>query len=263
MYKRAIFLSLLFILVIFIVEYYGMKPKIEKFTNSYEIPVVVICWNNYFFVKNFVNQLKRYKNPIILLDNNSNYQPLLDYYKDIKKELGERIEIRLLEENYGHLVYMTLKDTLPDIYILSDPDLELNQNMPENFAEILLNISNSHKIYKVGAALSLDDADDFIPCANYNHGKNIRDWESKFWTNRISNDEYELYSADTDTTFCLVNNNYYSGNEYDSIRISGNFKVRHLPWYNDYIKKNISQDEIDNWKKNNKSSSILFTCLQI
>jgi hypothetical protein len=235
----------------------------ESFVNGHEIPVVVICWNNYYFVKNFVHQLKKYKNPIILIDNNSSYQPLLDYYDEIKNELGGRIEVRLLEENYGSNVYLTLKHTLPDIYILSDPDLELNQNMPENFAEILLNISNRFKSYKVGAALSMDDADDFIKCDNYSAGKSIYEWESQFWTNPISDDEYELYSAQIDTTFCLVNNNYYSGDAYTAIRISGNFKARHLPWYNDYIKTNVSQDEIDNWKQNNKSSSILFSCLKL
>jgi len=123
MHKRTILISLLLIMVIF---YCVMNTRMEKFVNGYEIPIVVVCWNNYFFVKNFVNQLKKYKNPIILLDNNSNYQPLLYYYKDIKEELGERIEIRLLEENYGHNVYLTRKEILPDIYILSDPDLEWN-----------------------------------------------------------------------------------------------------------------------------------------
>jgi len=231
----------------------------SAFINPYDIPVVVICWNNLTFVKNFVNQLKHYKNPIILLDNHSNFPALFEYYKAIKKELGDKITVRLLDKNYGHTVYLKLKHTLPDIYILSDPDLEMNKNMPVNFAEILLGLSNQYKSYKVGAALSIVDHVDFIDCPNYTEGQSIYDWESQFWKTKIDNSMYELYEADTDTTFCLVNNNY-KGNR---IRVAGNFTVKHLPWYKDYIKNTTPADEIAHWKKNNKSSSILFTCLKL
>jgi hypothetical protein len=260
--KKIIFCISIVIILIIIVRYLGFTH--ENFINkSTDIPIVIICWNNYYFVNNFIEQLKKYKNPIILLDNKSNYQPLLNYYKEIKKELGDRIEIRLLDENYGSNVYLTLKDTLPDIYILSDPDLELNKNMPDNFAEIFLKISNKYNCYKVGCSLSLDDKEKFIECESYTQGKNIYDWESQFWTKKINDDTYEMYHADIDTTFCLINNNNYSDNIYDGIRVAGNFTAKHLPWYKDYIKTNISQNEIENWKHNNISSSILFSCLQL
>jgi hypothetical protein len=226
-----------------------------------DIPIVIICWNNYFFVKNFINQLKKFSNPIILLDNNSSYKPLLDYYIEIKNELKNKIEIRMLEKNYGHNVYIELSNTLPDIYLLSDPDLELNKNIPSNFVNQLLNISNKYKSYKTGSALLLDDKENFIDCPNYTGGKNIEDWESQFWVNKINDDNYELYNASIDTTLCLINKNYI--NENLNIRVAGNFTAKHLPWYKEYIKNNISKDEIQNWKTNNKSSSILFTCLKI
>ncbi len=224
---------------------------------KHSIPIVVICWNNYYFVKNFINQLKRFPNPIILLDNKSNYQPLLDYYKKIKSELKNKIDIRMLEKNYGHTVYEIVKDTLPSVYILSDPDLELNSKMPKNFAALFLELSNQYKCYKVGCALKLDK--NFIQCDNYTHKKNIYEWEKQFWEKPIKNEKYELYEADIDTTCCLINTNYTS----NSIRVAGNFTAKHLPWYENYIKDNLSTDEINNWKRNNKSSSILFTCLKL
>ena len=245
----------LFIFIFYII--YKIFYLKENFDTSYNIPIVVICYNNYFFVKNFVNQIKKYKNPIILLDNNSNYHKLLDYYKEIKNELGNKIDIRIFNENYGHKVYLKLKNELPNIYILSDPDLELNKNMPENFAEILLNISNKYKYYKVGSALNINDKDLFITCENYTNEKNIYDWEKQFWINKIKDDKFELYDANIDTTFCLINNNYYDNNEYRAIRVAGNFTVKHLPWYNEYITNNMSEEEIKFWKKNNISSTIL------
>jgi hypothetical protein len=212
-------------------------------------------------VNNFVNQLKRFPNPIILLDNNSNYQPLLDYYKKIKAELKDKIEIRLLKKNYGHTVYKQFKHTLPDIYILSDPDLELNIKMPKNFANQLLKLSNHYKCYKVGCALNIEDKDKFIQCVTYYHGKNIYDWEKQFWEKPIRNNKYTLYQAAIDTTLSLINNNYITNN--NNIRVAGNFTAKHLPWYNNYIKNNISSEELTHWKKNNKSSSILFDCLKL
>jgi len=251
-----------FLLVLLLLSLFTFQKKQEPFAKrTTDIPVVVICWNNYFFVKNFVNQLKQFENPIILLDNKSTYQPILDYYKEIKEELKEKIEIRLLEENFGHTVYLKLKDTLPDVYILSDPDLELNENMPDNFSLDLLHLSEQYNCYKVGCALRIDDSHKFIKCENYTQNKNIYDWEKQFWETPITNDKYEIYDADVDTTICLINNAYIKENK--RIRVAGDFAVRHLPWYDNYIKNNISPHEINNWKKNNKSSSILFTCLKL
>jgi hypothetical protein len=253
-------ISIILICIIFYYIFYKLDYFDNNKINTYDIPIVVICWNNFTFIKNFVNQLKRYENPIVLLDNNSTYEPLLNYYKEIKEELKDKIKIELLEKNYGHTVYLELKDKLPNIYILSDPDLQLNENMPANFAEILLNISNQYNAYKVGSSLQIDDHANFIDCPNYTNNKSIYDWESQFWHNKIENDNYELYNADIDTTFCLINNNCDVNNH---IRIAGNFTAKHLPWYKDYIKNNFDKNEIDHWKQNNKSSSILFTCLHL
>jgi hypothetical protein len=255
----AFFAILLFMVFVFII--YKQKNH-ENFDNvQNEMPFVIICWNNLTFVKNFVNQLKKYKRKIIILNNNSDYPPLYDYFIEIKKELGDLIEIRSLDKNYGHTVYRELSHTLPDVYMLSDPDLELNPKLPDNFAEILYDLSNKHKIYKVGFALDLSDKDKFLTCKKYTNDKGIYEWEKQFWQKKINDDTYELYHADVDTTFALINNAYYKGNNYEGIRIAGNFTAKHLPWYTDYIKNNIPPDEVHHWKKNNKSSSLLFSCL--
>uniref|UniRef100_A0A6C0AMQ0 Glycosyltransferase 2-like domain-containing protein n=1 Tax=viral metagenome TaxID=1070528 RepID=A0A6C0AMQ0_9ZZZZ len=222
-----------------------------------EIPIVVIAYNNLFFVRNFIDQLKYFKNPIIIFDNNSNYQPLLDYYEKIKSELGLKIDIRMLDKNYGCGVATVFKNTLPDIYILSDPDLELNPRMPENFSDILYELSIRHRAYKVGLALDISEPKKLLDCKNYEHDMTIVEWESHYWKKRIA-DNYEVYDAPTDTTFCLINPAY---SEDTQIRIAGEFTAKHLPWYKGFLKEHISKEELEYWKRGNNSSSILLTCI--
>ena len=252
------------------VEKYQDNPSTEEpaptFTpadvecNSKHIPFVIIAYNNLTFVKNFINQLRRFPNPIWVIDNKSTYQALHDYYKELETEMGNHIKIHRMEANYGHNVYKTHGYFLPHMFMLSDPDLELNPLMPLNASDILLELSNQYKAYKVGTALDLSDSNKFVPCEKYSYGKNIANFESQFWTRKINHPMYELYESPIDTTFCLVNNNYHGG---ICIRMAGIFTAKHLPWYNDYVKLNVPQDEIDHWKQENKSSSILFTCLKL
>ena len=165
--KYKIYKYLIFFLILILILTFFIKYNNKEGLYNTDIPIVIICWNNYYFIKNFINQIKKYNTNIIVLDNKSTYVKLLDYYKEIKNELKDRIDIRLLDKNYGSNVYVELKNELPQIYILSDPDLELNTNMPDNFIDILLNISNQYKSYKVGAALNIKDKNDFIECENY------------------------------------------------------------------------------------------------
>lgn len=222
------------------------------------IPIVTIGHNNLHFLKNFIQQLKHFKHPIIILDNKSTYAPMFEYYKEIKAELGSKIEIRLLEKNYGSNVCMILRHTLPKVFILSDADLQLNPNMPENFSDILYGISNKYGAYKVGLALDISDKEKFLQCKNYIDGKSIYEWEKQFWVKRITDNSYELYNAEIDTTFCLINDSY-KGQKH--IRIADNFTAKHLPWYKGYIENNIPEDELNSWKDGNNSSGILLTCM--
>jgi len=254
-------LSIFLLLVLFTFCWTYRENHISYNIHS-PIPIVIISWNNYHFLRQFIHQIKQYPNPIIILDNHSNYPPLLKYYDEIQTELKSAIEIRRLDKNYGHTVYKTLQHTLPDVYLLSDPDLELNKNMPFHFDSILLHLSKKYKSYKVGLALDIQDKDDFLPCKDYTiEGLGIHEYESRFWKHKIDNEDYEVYYADVDTTFCLVNNQFKT-NPLNNLRIAGDFTAKHLPWYKDYITKNISKEELDHWKQNNISSSIL-QCLSL
>ena len=111
-----------------------------------------------------------------------------------------------------------------------------------------MELSNKYEKYKTGSALLIDDP---------NIVQEFYDSEKKYWDRRIENDEYELYDSNLDTTFCLINNKYKGVNKCSGIRVAGNFTAKHLPWYKDYSKNNIPQDETDFYKKNKSNHLML------
>lgn len=232
---------------------------IDKHLNLSKIPIVIISWNSLTLVRNFVDQVIKLPNNIIILDNNSSYPPLHQYYNIIEKKLKNRIKIIRLKENYGHQVYLKRQDLLPRLYILSDPDLELNPNMPKNVSNILYKLSRKYKKFKVGLSLDISDHEKFEDIKDYMRGKTILEWEKQFWKNKILDESYELYNAGIDTTFTLVNWDYYTKNNLldDNIRIAGDFTCKHLPWYKNFYENNMPEIELVYLKKNNKSGTTL------
>ena len=100
-----------------------------------DIPILVICHNNYKYVDNTLKQIKNinnnyYKN-IQILDNLSTDEKTIDYLKTVdcnviynKTNSGPWIN----SNNNSHIY-----NNLPNKFIITDPDLEFNKNLPSNF----------------------------------------------------------------------------------------------------------------------------------
>lgn len=225
------------------------------------IPIVIISWNCLFFVQNFIRQIQHLPNPIIILDNNSSNPELHKYYNVLDTNPG--ITVIRLRKNYGHEVYLTQRHLLPNVYILSDPDLHLNSKMPSNVSDILCGLSNEFRVFKVGLSLDISDSHLFEDLPSYmtiaKTNFNIHEWERQFWKFRIDHEKYELYMAGVDTTFTLVNWNFRTDHNkiLNNIRIAGDFTAKHLPWYKDFLRNNLYTDDINHMKKGNISSTIL------
>jgi len=222
--------------------------------------IVIISYNNYKYVDNTVKQLQKMNNPnmrLIIMDNNSNDPDTIDYLKSI--ELLNQIRIIFNKKNEGPWVTdkcnKEVYDSLPEKFILTDPDLEFNPNLPSNFIEILFQLSDTYKLYKIGFALDISDYDKMYKTNNYVLDLNIYQWEIRFWAHRVIHEEYELYNAVIDTTFCLVNKKHFQGN--NQMRIAGDFTAKHLPWYIPMYNQIYNvYDTYQNAKKNTKISTI-------
>ena len=213
------------------------------------ITAVIIGYNQYTYIKNMVSQLEKYTKDIVVIDNNSNYPPLNDYYNnDFKYSLLRQ------KKNYGHSVYRQnwVKNITGDVFILTDPDLQFNKNLPNNFIHDLINISNYYQSGRVGFAL-LIDSDDIRQDVTH-AGYKIKDWENRFWQHKLSyppNPNFELYSAEIDTTFFLCNRKY---NDNNHIRIAGDYTCIHIPWHLNF-QDNLEENEYESYLKDNTSTN--------
>jgi len=197
-----------------------------------DIPIIIICYNNYLYVKNTLEQLLKinnecYKN-IQILNNKSTCLDTINFLKNIDVTVINNLENNgpWISSNNNKHIY----DILPNKFILTDPDLLLNENIPSDFIEILSNLSDKYGTSKIGFALNITDFEKFYKDTSYFNGLSIDDYEKKFWINKIYDDNYELYDALIDTTFCLINKDNVAKNGRE-IRIAGNFTAKHLPWY--------------------------------
>lgn len=215
-----------------------------------DIPILIISYNNYRYVDNTLKQIKKinekYYRNIMIIDNKSTDINTINYLKNLKD-----IEVIYRDANYGPRISLTdnvdLYDKLPSKFILTDPDLQYNPNIPSNFIEILSDLSDKYKTYKIGFALDISNFNNMYGQKIYLN-RSACEFETKYWQYRIRNDNYELYHALIDTTFCLINKenfNITGKDPYPSkdipwyinndiyIRIAGNFLAKHIPWYID------------------------------
>jgi hypothetical protein len=92
------------------------------------------------------------------------------------------VDVRVVNNvgNFGPWITPTnnrqIYDLLPDKYIITDPDLKFNPNIPSNFIEILASLSDKYKTSKIGFALDITDHEKFYPTTEYMTNLSIREW---------------------------------------------------------------------------------------
>jgi FkbM family methyltransferase len=193
------------------------------------IPIVIICFNNHKYVDMMIKQIEKINTnqSIIVLNNNSNCPRTVHYLK------GVNHKVIYLDANYGHNVWKKpeIYNTLPNQFIITDPDIKFNTLLPFNYIHQMIQLSHKYKSCRIGFALDISDKHDMLPYHFYDFGfhgiPTIWDSQLQYWNNKLPDQEYELYQAEIDTTFALHTKSY---NE-NHIRRAGNFTAKHMPWY--------------------------------
>ena len=219
------------------------------------IPIYIICYNNGFYAENTINQLKSksISNELIIINNNSDDDATID----ILKKLSCSHKVINLEKNYGHRVWAEsiIFDNLPEYFIVTDPDLEYNSDLPDDFINTLYEISILHSASKVGLALNIEAPDLFND--PYIEGMTVKEWESQFWKNPLQKyKNLDLYAADIDTTFFLgcKSRLAYGFSSSINIRVGSSFTSKHLPWHIEH-NDTLNKDTLMKLYSNNNTST--------
>ncbi|HYX50409.1 MAG TPA: hypothetical protein VE843_11740, partial [Ktedonobacteraceae bacterium] len=205
----------------------------------HDLPIFVISFNHLTHLKTIVQffQTLGARN-VNIIDNNSTYQPLLDYFKIAP------YKVHRLEANYGHMALFEsplFKEVIDSSYfVLTDPDILPVPECPEDFLCVFIDILFRHPMKnKVGFSLRIDD----LP-QHYDLRENVIAWESRFYTQALAHDNITIYDAPIDTTFALYRprREWRTRDFYAALRVGAPYTARHLPWYSDL--RNLSDEEL-------------------
>jgi len=219
-----------------------LVPQFKKALNELKdnIPVLIISYNNGVYVNNIVLSFNKIGITPIVIDNASNDKET----KTILTKLSTQQKIYIVNsrKNFGHFVGLLdpIYNLLPKYFGYTDPDLQINPDLPKDFIEQLKKITDTYKVFKAGFALDLLEEEECISVMqSINKTKpfsfkkffSVREYEARFWRIPIKHNTLNLFYAPIDSTFAIYNKENFTGDFYDAIRVGGNFSAIHLPWF--------------------------------
>lgn len=203
--------------------------------NFKTVPVFINNYNRLSTLKQLIGALENrgYDN-IHILDNQSTYPPLLEFYKKTD------YKIHFLKKNYGSKAFWKSSLWLRYVhtyFVLTDADVVPVEECPDDFISHFYSLLKKYpKAHKVGFSLKIDD----LP----NHFKNkneVIQWEQKHYDKTI---EKNVFIAPIDTTLALYRPFSKAGKRGGStliLRTEFPYQAKHLPWYVD--SKNLEEEE--------------------
>lgn len=187
------------------------------------MPVVINCRDRLGSLTRLVSWLERAgTEEVILLDNDSTYPPLLDYY------LESPHTVLRLGRNAGRLALFSDPDAFSIVrgrhFVYTDPDVVPEADCPLDAIERFGDLLRRYRSAKVGFGLRTDDLPEHYP-----HRDVVVSWESQFWNEPVAPG---VFRAPIDTTFALYPPTTV-GFSYNALRTGPPYLARHETWYLD------------------------------
>jgi hypothetical protein len=205
-------------------------------------PIFVTCRDRVRYLRELVEWLEAAGHErIVLLDNDSSYEPLVDYLD------ASRHEVVRLGRNYGARALWDAGLAPSEPFVLTDPDLLPIAECPSDAIEHLAELLERHPKYpKAGLGLYLDD----VPWTREGH----EDWERSLVSRQI---EPGAFDSLVDTTFALYRPDA-PPNDLLAIRTGFPYQARHMSasWYPElhsaeddyYLSRAIGGPQGSSWK---------------
>ena len=167
---------------------------------------------------------------VAVLDNQSEYEPLLEFYDS---PAMEGIQLVRIGANLGPTAFWRLdlhtKQSKP--FIVTDPDCVPDPDCPLDLVRKMIEVEERYHPAKVGPALRIDD----LP-AHYAERDHMRFCESDYWQRKY--DEGDCWNAAIDTTVALYQPHWdrwplAEQGGVQHVRLDFPYVTQHVPWYED------------------------------
>lgn len=194
------------------------------------VPIFILNFNRLAPLKRLVDYLHTLPRVVpIIIDNDSTYPPLLDWYRTYP------VEVRKNGHNMGTCITSVIPtaDELKrrfdtEVFALTDPDLDFS-GVPVDLIDVLLSGLDLYpKPVKVGVGLRIDDLPDEYPFK-----EKVIKFESGYWQKPVY--PRRFWDAGIETTFALYRASISRTNPcfplYPALRSDFPYVARHEPWY--------------------------------
>jgi hypothetical protein len=201
-----------------------------------KIPIIINNRNLFTWPKKMFEDLSKFEDvgDIIIVDNNSTYEPLLEWY------LTKPCEI-IYSDNLGQISPWV--NNIPEkrqyqYYVVTDPDLDLSETPKNSLNYLLEKVQNHKKFSKIGLSL-----------CNYNVSVDspyhyfLKTWSYHNWDLNDLEDGL-LMKQPIDTTFALYDIKRPRAGE--SCSAYTPYSAKHIPW--EFTNEQLNNLEFENFE---------------
>ena len=191
-------------------------------------PIIINNFNRLISLRQQVEWLQSLssKVAIIIVDNQSTYQPLIQYYEQLERS---NIQVVKLHFNAGlwSLPYIVQQLKNYPKYIITDPDLVSYPDTPSDTIQHLSALLDKYPNYNhIGLSIEIEDIPNYYPMQAL-----VKKWEAKFWAPQAQVINNEVAIANVDTTFAMYRQDSKICSFEHSLRVLRPYTLKHVDWY--------------------------------
>lgn len=163
---------------------------------------------------------------IVIVDNHSDYAPLLDYYRKLDLPNAQVVQLGINSCLHG-VSYISRQLKGFDKFIITDPDLHPYPDTPVDLVSHLSGLMDKYPGYNhIGPSLEINDLPPDSPLT-----EPVRRNELRFWppnTPRLNN---EVIVAQIDSTFAMYRRSSHVRKLGPALRTDRPYTLCHIDWY--------------------------------